>query len=327
MIDPATGSLWLNAEGESALWVLDLATGGSERVALGTHVESVAPHAADADTLFVTGRLSGLFGRLDARTGAFEAVDPGFLWPVSPVTWGEHVFVGDHLTPGVAAFNADTLAPAWYAAIDAAPDTSTTISDLILHPARETLLFANGWSDLLVELDPDTGAVLAQHTLGLPALGADDSGRVELLAAGDAALIVRTFDGWTARLEPGGDVTRAQPAPVPPRTTMQIAAVGGEVLYVGPHAVDPLTLEPLPALDRYWDLPIAELQGGDWLGWYGEDATVRRVDAEGLVIAAWPVDLPLDASPEWTVQDDGRAALYACADTATVGRVALTRGD
>ena len=275
-VDALTGEAWLNSEGTSDVQAYDPVTGErTASVRLGEHVESFAV----SDVLgvgWVTGRLSGLIARVDFTTGDALRAAEGPLWPACP-TWRDGVlYVLDQIGGDLYLYDPDTLALQSTLPLGLPPNDDLDFDDLVHSDARGSLLLTIGTENLLVEIDPSTGAERGRFSLGgvAPPEGLT-VGRLEVVTQGNEAWTLRTSDSTathvdldtgvtsTATLGTEAQVIEAQYSLVP---RLGWLASDRSALYYGALAFDPDTLAALPDRDLHGTRVIGE-PPGTFLSW------------------------------------------------------------
>lgn len=313
-VDAQTGEAWVNSEGTSDVLAFDPLTGErTAAVRLGEHVESFAVSSV-LGVGWVTGRLSGLIARVDFETGAVLRASEGPLWPTCP-TWRDGVlYVLDQIGGDLYLYDPETLALQSTLALGLPPNDDLDFDDLVYSDARGSLLLTIGTENLLVEIDPATGAELGRFELGgvAPPEGLT-VGRLEVLTRGAEAWTIRTSDSTathvdldsgvltTATLGSEAQVIAAQYSLVP---RLGWLAADRSALYFGALAFDPDSLAPTADRDLHGTRVIGEPPGtyltwahvsgkvfdgnpGDpvhsvgSIGIYGEDPYVRWLEAWG----------------------------------------------
>jgi hypothetical protein len=305
-VDHETGLVWMNSEGTSDLWAMDPDDGSVvHRVPMGIHVESMASHPDQPSRIYISGRLSNNLMWVDLETGEQLVADIAFDWPVVPTILDGRLWVLDQLDAALIELDLDTLETLQQHDLDLPINLTLTLSDMVAHPDRGTLMLTHGGGDLLVEVDPDDGDVLNSWDLGGDVLDKDESGRLEVLIGDGAVLVVRSVDGRISRVDPDAGAVAATASPVaefiPQETRLRYSTLSadGGVLYVGPHAIDPVTLDRREGDDRSWTFAIAETDAG-WMAWRGEDASVLLLDDDGAIFSVLPTELNSGAqAPEF----------------------------
>jgi len=169
-----------------------------------------------------------------------------------------------------------------------------TFGSLVLHPLRHTLFLAHAEADLVAEIDPDTGDVLATWDLQGPAIeDPDQIGHLmmRIHAATGALYICRSNDARVQRLDPLLDtldtawLDESVAEELSAGNSVDFAAMRQEepIVYIGGHAMDGTTLTPLP--DR--DLPVSRVIGphpdgnDDLLAVAADRRRLVRIDTTG----------------------------------------------
>lgn len=254
-VDTVTGNVWLNSEDTSAIQAYNPTTGAqTANVRLGTHVEAFA-FSDTPGPAWLTGRLSSLVARVDFTSGAILRAVDAPVWPVAPLWRDDVLYVLDQVGGGIYVYDAETmgLRYEWPLAVDVNDDLD--FSALAWSEARQSLLVANGASNLLLEIDPRTGAERARHALGGEAPDSTVIGRLEIGTHGQEAWVVRSSDSTAThiRLDTGAvtsavlastrDVEAAQYELAPKLTWLTGDATR---LYYGTWAFDPQTFAAMP---------------------------------------------------------------------------------
>ena len=314
-LDTVTGLVWMSSEGSTEMWAVDPETGDvAHRVQLGIHVESATADPARTGRVYVSGRLSDNLFWVDMTTGEQLTADLDFHWPVKPRVYGDRLWVVDHLDAVLYELDLDTLDVVAGHDLGLSTNVSLTLSDLAVHEARGTLLVTHGWDNVLVEVDPASGQVVSRWDLGGEVLDKDESGRLEVKAGPDRVFTVRSADGRITSIDPDLAEAVATAAPVeslvPESTRLQYAALAedGSLLYVGPYAIDPDTLERVTGQDRTWTFAAAE-RDGLWVAWRADDSSVILVDGAGEIHTVLPTEIVAGAQApelEWVPWWDGR---------------------
>jgi len=288
-VDPATGLLWMNSEGTSELWALDPATGTIEhKVALGVHVESVAANPLTPSQVFVSGRLSDLLVSYDFVTEQLVHAPVDFHWPVVPVvdTDRNRLWVIDQLEFELYGLDLATLEEQAHYTFGLGNNPSLTLSDMRLHPDRQTLLLTHGWTNQLLEVDPDDGAVLGNWALGGDPLDMELGGRLELLVDGATVFTVRSWDGMLTRVDLDGVDATISNAPLfgtlEQDVRLRYAALTADagMIYVGPYAIAPDTLVRQANADQTWAFAMA-MEADRWVAWEDTTAQLQYEDTQG----------------------------------------------
>jgi len=275
-VDAQTGQAWLNSEGTSDVQAYDPLTGErTASVRLGEHLESFTV----SNVLgfgWVTGRLSGLIARVDFTTGEVTRASEGPMWPACP-TWRDGtLYVLDQIAGDLYRYDPETLALQSTLALGLPPNDDLDFDDLVYSDARDSLLLTIGTENLLLEIDPETGAERGRFPLGgvAPPEGIT-VGRLEVLTLGAEVWTIRTSDSTathvdldtgvttTATLGTEAQVIAAQYSLVP---RLGWLATDRSALYVGTLAFDPDTLAPTAERDLHGTRVIGE-PAGTFLTW------------------------------------------------------------
>ncbi|MFH1468836.1 MAG: hypothetical protein ABIO70_30890 [Pseudomonadota bacterium] len=232
----------------------------------------------------------------DLRDDSLHEVQPSFDWPVAPTVAEGDLWVLDQVTSRLHRLAGGSLDEVAAYDLGLPVNATLTISDMALHPTRDTLFVTHGPSNSLVEFDPVAGEVLHTWALGGEPLGLDDPGRLELALGAHDVYTVRCYDGRITRIDPELDHPVATAAPLagllPPESRMQLSALSEDeqLLYLGGWAIGTATLERDPARDRRWSIPIVQQQGY-WLAWRDTDESVAIYDPDGQPLTACPTTL------------------------------------
>ena len=316
-LDPATGLLWMNSEGTSELWAMDPATGTIEhKVVLGVHVESVAANPQTPSQVFVSGRLSDLLVSYDFETEQLNHAPVDFHWPVVPVVDSARgrLWVIDQLEFELYGLDLGTLEEQVHYTFGLGNNPSLTLSDMVLHPDRQTLLLTHGWANELVEVDPDDGAVLGSWPLGGDPLEADLGARLELFVDGSTVITARSWDGMLTRVDLDGVQDTVSNAPLfgtlslDVRVRYSALSSDGSLLYVGPYAVDAQTLVRQANDDQSWAFAMT-LDEDRWVAW--DDVNAQLLFEDGQGAGQQPTGLTFIYHPEydWLPHWDDRMVL------------------
>ena len=305
-IDEQTGLVWMNSEGTSDLWAVDPDDGAIvHRVPMGVHVESMASHPDQPSRIYISGRLSGTLMWIDLESEEQVHADVTFDWPVVPTILDGRLWVLDQLNAHLHELDLDSLEPLAEHDLGLSVNVTLTLSDMVAHADRGTLLLTHGGDDLLVEVDPSDGSVTNTWDLGGDVLDKDESGRLEVLVGEDGVWVVRSADGRVNRIDLDSSAVTATASPVagliPQETRLRYSALAddGSVLYVGPYAIDPSTLVRREDEDRAWTFAIARFDG-IWMAWRGEDASVLLLDDDGAIFSVLPTEITSGAqAPEF----------------------------
>jgi hypothetical protein len=299
--DSQRGLLWVNSEGSGELVAYEPGTGTERaRIETGTFLDGLALDPEDQQAVYLTGRLSNSFLRLDQ--GQLTASTDAVRWPFSPVPDPERdmVWVLSQTEGTVHGHRRGDLSPVTRIDPGLAPNVLLSFGSLALHPERDTLLFAESQADLLIELDPTTGEELGRHRLGGPFIDdPDEIGHLAVVApAGSSALLLRTNDGRVQRLDldSGALVTAwLDPAELAGATAdnqVDIEWLREDLglLYVAGLALEVESLARRP--DR--DLPVSRLLGvhpdgaGHLLGVSPDRLSLLELNAEGRILGQQP---------------------------------------
>ncbi len=289
--DAVTGLVWANAEGTTEVVALDPVAGALvARVRTGQHVEEAVRDPADVDRAFVVGRLTDTFAAVDLATGEVTPI-AGPRWPMAPVVVDRTLFVVGGIDQRLYAFDADTLEAAGSWDLGLAPNHGYTLPDMAWDADREALFVSGGDVGAVVAFDPVAGAVVGAPIAIVPhGFPADVVNRLEVRIGAEAVFVVRAADGMVGRLVPEtGEVTSGSPVAglLEVTTRMSISAIGADgTLWVGPWAVDPVTLERVPDVEAPWTFPIAP-EGDAMLGWDRTTQSLVRVNPDGAVEESW----------------------------------------
>jgi hypothetical protein len=332
-IDTETGTLWLNSEGTTEIQGFDPETGArTHRVRIGLHLESALVDPDTPDVVWTTGRLSETVARVDLR--AHTAITSEALegWPVSPVLADGSLWALDQLTQEIWSYDPDTLAVRDHLDLGLPDNALLTFDTLVWHPGRGTLFLADSQENVLLEIDPASGAELGRWPLaGDPVTDPDVTGRVQVIVAGDLLFAVRSLDGQLTRVDP--DETEPTFLALPRAIARELAYTtlpsplwsppDGSVLYVGGHAFDPDTLDEDPAGLR----DVSRILGGAGhvlVGWNAGDDAVVAFDASGdeVTRTTLPTITLEDPAPIW---DPAGHVIYLDNDAGAV-RVATLDG-
>ncbi len=293
--DPDTDRLWVNSEGSSEVQILDPDNGALEHaVQVGTFLDGLAVDPEDPSVLFASGRLSDTLVRI--QDGAVTASTDAVHWPYAPIPDLERdlLWVLSHTEGTLHALDRSTLELVRSIDPGLGSNTLLTFGNIFMHPTRGSLLFAESQQDLLLELDPDSGAELGRWDLGGPLI--DDPDEV-----GELAIRVDTHTGrvYTAR---SNDV-RVQLVDLDdePVETVFLPDDVAEALSAG-HATDFMRLYPkeglifvggkavaLDTLDRLedQDLPVTRIAGPhpskkhQWIAVDDRKRHIVRIDSDG----------------------------------------------
>jgi hypothetical protein len=255
--DPVAGRLWVNAKGSSEVLVLDPEQGVVvSRIRTGTYLDGIALDPQLDDVIYGVGRLSNTVVRIEDSEAT--AWNEDLFWPFTPVVDVKRdlLWVLSQGRSVVHGLDRTTLTVQRSLDPGLAPDRYLTFGSIVLHPERRSLFMAHGELDLLLELDPDSGVELARWELGGPLIQERKNiGQLWLQVCPDtgALLVARSNDARVQRVHPDrgleatawlGDEVAAELAV---STSMEFATlVSSELLYVGGHAVDAVSLEALP---------------------------------------------------------------------------------
>ena len=326
-VDGETGYIWMNSEGTSEVQAYDPQTGTLvQRVQLGVDLESVAIADDSPGIVWVTGRLSRTLGRADLSTGEVLKTTPFDGWPVQPTIVGQTLFVLDGLTQELWAFDRDSLDVLAHYDLGLADNIGLVFDDLAYDEARSVLLVADAQANALVAVEPSSGATVQRWALaGNPADDPDTIGVQRVVVVGDAYVVLNTVEGRLTRIEAGqSEIALSVLLPVSVTRELGYAAVpdplwtDGERLYVGGHAIDPLTLEELPDGKRALT-QVLGARGGDLVGWDATSDEVIALDPAGEVVSRVSIATStiLPGIPLWNAAW-GERLLYVHNDDASV---------
>lgn len=258
--DPVAERLWVNAKGSSEVLVLDPEQGTVvSRIRTGTYLDGIALDPELDDVIYGVGRLSNTVVRIeDAEATAWNEA---LFWPFTPVVDPERdlLWVLSQGRSVVHGLDRQDLTVQHSLDPGLAPDRYLTFGSILLHPKRRSLFMAHGELDRLLELDPDSGAVVASWELGGPIIQERKNiGQLwlQVCPSTGALLVARSNDARVQRVHPDrgleattwlGDEVAAE---LSVSTSMEFATlVSSDLLYVGGHAVDAVSLEARPELD------------------------------------------------------------------------------
>jgi sugar lactone lactonase YvrE len=326
-MDGETGYIWMNSEGTSEAQAYDPQTGMLvQRVQLGVDLESVAIADDSPGIVWVTGRLSRTLGRADLTTGEVLKTTPFDGWPVQPTIVGQTLFVLDGLTQELWAFDRDSLDVLAHYDLGLDDNIGLVFDDLAYDEARGVLLVADAQANALVAVDPSSGATIQRWALaGNPADDPDTIGVQRVVVVGDAYVVLNTVEGRLTRIEAGqSEIALSVLLPVSVTRELGYAAVpdplwtDGERLYVGGHAIDPLTFQELPDGKRALT-QVLGARGGDLVGWDATAEDVVELDPAGEVVSRVPIATStiLPGIPLWDAAW-GERLIYVHNDDASV---------
>lgn len=296
VLDSQTGLVWVNSEGSSELLAIDPASGAlAEAVRVGTFLDGLLIDPDDNDVVYATGRLSDTLVRIEDAVVTAET--RAVHWPYAPTLESERdrLWVLSHTEGTLHALDRTSLD--LLETIDPGLGSNTLLSfgNIMVHPGRGTLFFAESQQDLLLEIDPASGQELARWELGGPlisdpdevgelAMRVDvDSGRVYLARSNDARL--QSVDPDGAEVDTvflPDDVARALSAGH--RTDFMRLYPDQGLLFVGGKAVR------LENLERWQerDLPVTRIAGphptknDQWVAVDDARRHIVVVDSEGV---------------------------------------------
>jgi len=326
-VDGETGYIWMNSEGTSEAQAYDPRTGRlAQRVQLGVDLESLAVSSDSPGIVWVTGRLSRTLGRADLTTGEVLSTTPFDGWPVQPTMVGHTLYALDGLTQELWAFDPDSLDVVAHYDLGLDDNIGLVFDDLAYDEPRGLLLVADAQANALLTVDPESGAIGQRWALpGNPADDPDTIGVQRVVVLGDAYVVLNTVEGRLTRIEAGqSEISLSAVLPVSVTRELGYAAVpdplwtDGERLYVGGHAIDPLTLQELP--DGKRDLTqVLGARGDDLVGWDATTDAVVELDPSGEVVSrvAIATSAILPGIPLWDAAW-GERLVYVHNDDASV---------
>ena len=286
--DSATGLVWVNSEGTSEVLAMDPVTGELlEAIRGGTFLDGLAVDPDDHSVLYATGRLSDTMVRIedDLRTADTRAVH----WPYSPVLDLERdlLWVLSHTESVLHAVDREDLSAIGSIDPGLGSNTLLTFGNILIHPGRGTLFFAESQRDILLELDPGSGDELGRWDLGGPLITDPDAvGELAMRIDPDGGQVylARSNDARVQRLDPNSgelwtvflpdDVTNALSAGH--RTDFMRLYPDEALLFIGGKAVH------MEDLERWTerDLPVTRIVGRDpnhYDRWIAVDDAMRHI--------------------------------------------------
>jgi hypothetical protein len=294
-LDPVTGSVWVNSEGTSEVLAMDPTTGAfSVAVRGGTFLDGLTADPEDSSVLYATGRLSDTIVRIEADEATASTAQ--IHWPFSPVLdlQRDLLWVLSHTEGTLHALDRDDLS--LQRSIDPGLGSNTLLSfgNIMMHMDRGTLFFAESQQDLLLEIDPDSGAELGRWDLGGPIItDYDEVGELAMRVApgSEQVYVVRSNDARVQRLDPGtGELeTLFLPQDVADalsdghKTDFLRHYPSEGLLYLGGKAVRLGTLERWEAKD----LPVTRIAGrhptrqDQWIAVDDSRRHIVRLDHDG----------------------------------------------
>jgi DNA-binding beta-propeller fold protein YncE len=276
--DPVTDRLWFNSEGTTEILAMTPEGDIEAAVRTGSHIDGLTLDPQDDRIAFVSGRLSDTFARIEGTT--VTASTDVVRWPYSPIVdiHRDIVWTVSQLDSVIYGLDRTDLSTKYTWDAGRESNILLTFSALAYHPTRRTLYFAESQSDTLLELDPDTGRILASWDLGGPLIeDRDEIGELSIRVSmpDEAVFIVRSNDARVQRLDPDSGtittVTHEELADTLVRGSSRVDGVrlfpDRRRMYIGGHAVDLDTLARVT--DE--DLDVSRLLGvhprrsGRWL--------------------------------------------------------------
>jgi len=272
--DPVKERVWLNAKGTSELLVMDPSSGSVDaRLRTGTYLDGLALDPELDDVVYGVGRLSNTVVRVEGAEAT--AWNEDVFWPFTPVVdpGRDLVWVLSQGRSTVHGLSRSDLSERRVLDPQLEPDRFLTFGSIALHPTRGTLFLAQGELDLVLELEPDSGAVLGRWELGGPLIQErTDIGQLwlQIDPQSGSILVARSNDARVVRLDPDQGVVAtarlgsAVADALSEGTSMEFARlVEPDLLYVGGTALDAVSLKPRPESDLDAALVLGHHPDGD----------------------------------------------------------------
>jgi len=293
--DAERDRLWVNSEGEGALWGIDPATGEQHfSTMMAEHAESILVDQDDPGRLFVAGRLSYLMGSLDLRTQAFERSDDRAFWPMSPTQIGRRVYYYEQIYSKVRGYDMDTLElVADWDLPSTVLNEIHTFGALAYHPTRDSFFVSYSKGSMVIEVDAQTGDELGSWPLAGPTITPTDHGVVEVFLVGDLVYTAVTTTGQITVIDPDQDAIAGEfqldRVEIDQLTEDNIYLLSylskdQSLLYLAGFALDPVTFDRFEgAKDRSITAMVGQYGEDDdiWVGWDARASQAVFMDEDG----------------------------------------------
>lgn len=288
VLDPLSGSYWMNAEDETAVLSFDRAGKPLQALQLGRHVESLIADPDGSGRLHYTGRLTAEFGTVDMDSGEVTSSAGLLTWPVALARSEDTLWVLDHVDGAIAALDPDTLEARDILALDLRNEYRV-FDDLGWCDVTGTLLVTYAPTGELLEVDPADGTILTRWTVTRRPPNTGVSGRVEVLVDGDQVWTLDTSTGELSRIELGSDAVAASGlADGDSEGALHALFLDGDTLYAAGKAFDATKLEERPEDDVAADVVVGRA-GDIRLGLNTTDDLLVAFDPSGTHIGTWPL--------------------------------------
>jgi len=333
--DSVHDRIWINSEGEGALWGLDPVTGELERrTRMAEHAETILVDQDDPNTLIVGGRLSYFVGRADLLGGTYERSDDQAYWPMGMTQIGRKVYYFDQIYSKIRAYDIDTLE------LEVDWDLPSTVLNeihtfggLVYNPTRDSFFVGYSKGSMVIEVDAQTGEELQTWPLAGHPISPTDHGVLELFMVGERVYCVMSTTTQVTVIDPDQATIVAETA----LEGGELATIGTNniyllsylsedqsVLYLGGYAHEAETLARLPELDREVTAMVGQYgaAGEVWIGWDADNSKAIFMDTDGFEIHQLDLERDEpdeDGHPDFAVDEHwGGRFIYTDMSSATI---------